>query len=169
MPGTIIPEGVNVAANSLSINALGELCVAGVPQESGAAGVPVKTVRASSNAGQTVTADTEDVQYEDVIENTDSAWDVDHYTAPVPGLYFVGASCDPNSGAGFLGLRINVNGTTLIQGATSASGGLTAAVYGQVWLEAGDVLAIRTSITITRDTAVVTNTIIIQLVAQEAV
>lgn len=131
-------------------------------------GIPRVEVFASSNAGQVVTANTEPIQYEDEVTDTHNAWSFDTFTCPIPGQYIVMATVDPTSGAGAASIHTRVNDIQIGQGAAAPAGGLTMAVVFSGWLALNDVVTIRCSATITRDTSDVSNTIHILLVAQEA-
>jgi hypothetical protein len=131
-------------------------------------GIPRVEVFASSNAGQVVTANTEPVQYEDEVTDTHNAWSVDTFTCPVPGLYVITATVDPTSGAGAASIHVRVNDVQIGQGAAAPAGGLTMAVVFAGWLSGGDIVTVRCSATITRDTSDVSNTIHILLTAQAA-
>jgi hypothetical protein len=125
----------------------------------GSSTLDVAEVRASSNAGQTVTDGSEAVQYEDETVDTDSAWDFDEYVAPFAGPCVVTATVDPNSSSSAFGIRINVNGTNIQQGGSHPNSGYSAFVTVALVLAAGDVLQVRTNHTVTRDTTAITNTI----------
>lgn len=71
-------------------------------------------VKATSNAGQVLTADTTLLQYEDEDEDASAAWSTNTFTAPSAGLYHISAS------AGNFGTLVAIyalkNGTTIKYG-----------------------------------------------------
>ena len=113
----------------------------------------IPIVLADSNAGQTVTANTEAHDYEDEITDTHNAWSTNGFTAPRTGVYNVCALGDADSTSGNR-LTIAIDGTRYISGSdrnpTANDGGI---VSSGIPLNVGEVLSIRTTITVTRTTA----------------
>jgi hypothetical protein len=109
-------------------------------------------VRASSNASQVVTADTEPLEYEDEVTDTDAAWDGSAFTVPVGkgGVYQINA-CASYTGNDVSPLYIAVNGTKIVLGATRKdSSTAVATVHACLLLAAGDIVTIRLPATQTR-------------------
>lgn len=118
---------------------------------------PAVHVEASSDAGQVVTADTEDIEYEDKAVDTHGAWSGSVFTAPVAGVYYCTFNFAPNTTLNATP-KIFKNGTIYRQGPVNvASAGNSAGFSSSIKLAAGDTVRFRSGNGYTANGSATTN------------
>jgi hypothetical protein len=116
---------------------------------------PAVHVEASSDAGQVVTANTTDLQYEDEQTDTHGAWSGTVFTAPVAGVYdFCGAYYCNAAGSNIV---LYVNGSAAEIIGHVRDNGTAWLFHGRRKLAAGDTVKFRASVSSTRDNSGLTN------------
>jgi hypothetical protein len=118
---------------------------------------PSVHVEASSDAGQVVTADVTDLQFEDKSIDTHGAWSGTVFTAPVAGVYAVSAAICSTAAGSVVAVRLYKNGTLYRDGHHNGTVGQRTAIATDLRLATGDTVRLRAASGVTRDATVVFN------------
>jgi len=119
--------------------------------------IPAVHVEASSDAGQSLTANTTDIQYEDEAVDTYGAWSGTVFTAPVAGTYLV-SFCFAPSTATSVTPNVYVNGSNVRSSMFGPAANGTMSWYcSSHRLAAGDTVKFRSANSCTRNTAPASN------------
>lgn len=112
---------------------------------------PAVHVEASSDAGQAVTANTTDLQYEDEASDTHGAWNGSVFTAPVAGTYVILAVAS-TTGTGQGSLAVYKAGSQVVVGQQAgAAAGQRRTIAATLKLAAGDTVSVRSTVSETRE------------------
>lgn len=127
---------------------------------------PGVKVLASSNASQAVTADSENVEYEDQEYDSHDAWSGSVFTAPVDGVYQFCANCGIVGSSGGIHLVLYYQGGALYSSACrSGTANAAVALSAAIPMRAGTTVSFRLTSTETRTADYAKNTLSITRVA----